>query len=239
MLTLIGTEHGDLMGSERLECLLEIVHPDILSVEFSPESLQMSENDAADVAQIVSEASKMGVRDTFVRFFYDLIAKHGLTGFEYTVSKSYVDRHKIPLILSDDPKLASACRNVKLDELRRAIIGLPTEVKIPIPTEEELVKDTDKNYEFAVSIIKGEIPFEQADRFIGNYRGVLIGRRDVYMEQIIRQTYTGQSNHQRSVLAHVCGFAHLLDDPKKETLYSRIRDLNPERRLLNRPEQAL
>ena len=72
---LIGTEHGDLKGSERLESLLEIVRPDILSVEFSLESLRLSQDDSADITKIISEARERGVSNTFIHFFEDLIAK--------------------------------------------------------------------------------------------------------------------------------------------------------------------
>ncbi len=233
---LIGTEHGDLKGSERLESLLEIVRPDILSVESSLESLRRSKNNPMDIVRMISEAKERGVSSNFIRFFDDLIAKHGLTDFEYTTSKSYADRHKIPLYLSDDPTLANACRKIKLDLLHRIILGLPANTDIPIPSEEELVRDTDKRYEFANDAINGEIPREQIDNFLDDYRGVLIGQRDTYMAERIRQISTG---HQKSLLVHTCGFAHLFDDLQNETLYSRIKDLNPERRLLYCPEPTV
>jgi hypothetical protein len=34
-------------------------------------------------------------------------------------------------------------------------------------------------------------------------------------------------------LAHIGGWVHLVDDPQGETLYSLIRDFQPERILLN------
>lgn len=39
-------------------------------------------------------------------------------------------------------------------------------------------------------------------------------------------------NSPNSMITHICGFAHLFDDSKNETLYSKIKDLNPERRLI-------
>ena len=224
---LIGTEHGDLKGSERLESLLEIVRPDILSVEFSLESLRLSQDDSADITKIISEARERGVSNTFIHFFEDLIAKQGLTDFGYTTSRSYADKHKIPLVLSDDPRLASACRVLKLDVLHRMISGLPANIELPAPSEEELIRDTDRYYEFAANVIKGAVPQAQVDRFLESHRGVLIGQRDVHMEQMIRLNY-----NPISVLVHICGFAHLFDDSKRETLYSRIKDLKPQRHLL-------
>src|SRR3989344_7671041 len=199
---LIGTEHGDLKGSGRLESLLESVHPDILSVEFSLESLQLSKNNPVDIAKIVSEAKERRVSSTFITFLGDLIAKHGLTDFEYTASKSYADKHNITLYLADNPELASACRNIKLDLLHKIILGLPANTEIPIPSEEQLINDTDKNYEFAVRAINREFPQTQLDKFLDGFRGILIGQRDTYMTQRIRQISTDSPD---SVLAHVCG----------------------------------
>ncbi len=230
---LIGTEHGDLKGSERLESLLKNVCPAIISVEFSSESLQLSKNNPGDIAQIVSKAKERGVSSTFIQFFGELIAKHGLTDFEYATSKAYSDAHNIQLYLLDDPTLAKACRNIKLNDLRRIIETLPANVEIPIPSEKELVRHTDKKYKFATRAINGKIPQNQLNEFLEGYRGVLIGQRDTYMAQRIRQISTDDPS---SVLVHICGFAHLFDDSRNETLYSKIKDLNPERHLIYRQE---
>ncbi len=52
--------------------------------------------------------------------------------------------------------------------------------------------------------------------------------RDNHMEHKITNLY-----NPKLKLVHVCGAAHFLDDLQGRTLYSKLKYLNPKRRLAN------
>ncbi len=55
------------------------------------------------------------------------------------------------------------------------------------------------------------------------------GHRDKKMEDFLRQKIAVYPN---ATIATVTGFSHILQDPRNVSLYCRIRDLNPKRRLI-------
>ena len=101
-LYLVGTFHCDLKGQNRLQKVLPILSPDIVSVEYDPESviylnrLEKCRQSAEEMEKVVADFCKKGnylpetVRQSIPNLF-----------FEYFAAKEYCKNNHKPLIFSD------------------------------------------------------------------------------------------------------------------------------------------
>ncbi|MEK6939289.1 MAG: hypothetical protein AABX31_01030 [Nanoarchaeota archaeon] len=101
-LHLVGTFHCDLQGQNRLQKLLSILSPDIVSVEYDPESvsqlnqLEKYKQSAEGMEIVIADFCKNGNYhpETVRRSIPNLY-------FEYFASKEYCKKNHKPLIFSD------------------------------------------------------------------------------------------------------------------------------------------
>lgn len=233
--TLIGTDHGDFKGQERLEGILTSISPDVIAVEMSDAELSFLETSAAKITRhYLNLAKKKRLPKEYLGFFTErLLNREVLLGYEYCASKHYCQEKDIPLVLIDDPESARAtfARNIKMSHRSfHQIPTLPEGMNVSIPSLEELNRETDNGYEYAQRLIGENVSESEVEGCIRKYRGTFVGARDSFMaakvQEIIKQYPTSR-------LTVVIGWMHILDDPKRETLYSMIRDLKPQRVLLH------
>jgi len=233
-IVLIGTDHGDWKGEQRLEETLASISPDIVAVEMSHEELSFLERSATKVTRhYINVAKKKRLPDDYVNFFTGvLLSREVLLGYEYCTAERYCQKRSIPFVLIDEPKSARVtfAQNIKQGHrLIHKLPSVPTGMHITVPSLEELNKDTDKEYKWASQLMEESAAKETIENLIAPYRGKFIGARDSYMEAAIRKA---TERYPTSRLAVIIGWMHMLDDPKQETLYARIKYLKPRRTLV-------
>jgi hypothetical protein len=91
-------------------------------------------------------------------------------------------------------------------------------------------RTADEGYGMARALLQADSLKPVVHDFLARRRGDEgIGRRDERMAGEIRRRL-GRRPGVR--LVHIGGWVHLIDDPLGETLFSRLADLQPDRRLL-------
>ena len=229
---LLGTSHGDTKGKERLHQSLDILLPEILTIEASPEVVEIRKKDRQLYDWLRQTLTEKQINQNFIDFFMSTLPKEGETQFEIAAAEDYASRTGIKLKYIDDPSMAEATKQEGLRHYRDLISRVPQGAVINVPTPEELQTANDRNYAFAAfGMTTPNSP--EVLKFLKTIRGSMIGKRDKYMEGEIRKEEDSEKR-----LVHIGGFAHMLDDPMSETLYSRIKNLRPERRLIYNPQEV-
>ena len=230
-LFLIGTVHRDPRGEERLGDLLAGLRPTALTLEMSPTAADYRRRRGQLLLQRLDRildrlARKEGyARQTLAERPAVVDIRRLLSfPFEYRASRSYADQAGIPFALIDLPEVsARKLRLVESDLITYR--NLRTLVRL-----EADGAGREESYSLARTLILGRAIPEVVISFLRRRRGEEgIGRRDALMAEEIRSRLAGESPGR---LAHVGGWVHMLDDPQRETLYSQLRDLEPERILL-------
>ena len=224
---LIGTVHGDPNGSERLKKKLLEINPDVLSIESSTESLRVLENNNAEIRKRISEMKVRDVSEKIINLFSSIASRYD---YESLVPKEYSETHNIPLYLSDFPEIKREGINKAFESLAELVKQLPPGMELPVPSQEDLTKKIEQVYNFGLALLEGRYSSKEVEGFLEPFRGNLIGQRDEYMGKGI----IGIVQEQKyGILAHVGGFVHMIEDQKGQTLYSRIKKLNPQRILIH------
>ncbi len=227
---LLGTVHRHPQGPSLLAAALVRLAPTILSLEMSPYARAFRRTRgrglAARLEAIVTElAREQGVPREALAGHRALVAIRDLLAlpFEYRVSAAYAARRGIALHLSDDSavsrtKLALVERELITPDNLRALLALPAD---ETPRE---------GYASARRLLRDDVPRELRQAFLAGRRGAEgIGPRDRRMAAVLRALC--RSGSGQTVL-HIGGWVHLIEDEQGETLYSLVRDLGPQRRLL-------
>ncbi len=232
---LVGIVHIDKKGRERLEDTLNSVSPDALAIEYSKRTEDYSRKIAEELENTINKLKRAGLSKSIMDFF---IASCGKELFEVNVPQEYSVANNIPLYLIDDPSLADTNADVLIRSFRDKISKIiknkdKLNQTFIIPTLEKEIVSIDAEYHFAIDALGGAISDRAIDEFLNPLREHFIGKRDEYMEKRIRKILA-EKQYERFTC--VLGYAHLLDDPRKETLYSRIKDMHLERKLIYRLE---
>ncbi len=233
--TLIGTDHGDFKGRERLEEMLTRISPDVVAVEMSDAELQFLEKSAAKATKhYLNVGKKKGLPKEHVDFFAEvMLNREALLGYEYCASEHYCQEKDIPIVLIDDPESAriTFAQKTKINhKLFHTLPSIQQDMQVPIPPVDDLNKDTDRFYEEASRLMENDATKEHIESYIAPYRLKFFGARDDYMAAKVRET---SAQYPTSMLVVVIGWMHMLDDPKGETLYSKIKNFKPQRLLLH------
>jgi hypothetical protein len=238
-LTLIGTVHRDPHGRKRLTALLEKLQPELLTLEMSPFALQYRQTRGQPQRMRLERILQRLARETgcslrrlqshpAVRDIYSLLA----LPYEYQAARCFANRAGIALELLDDSKISSR----KLERVESELITLRNlKILTSLPGAESLPQP--ESYATAQNLLGDPAAADVCRTFLNQRRGREgVGPRDLVMAERIRRLLEQTSARH---LAHIGGWVHLLDDPLGETLFSRLADLAPCRRLLVEPAQAL
>jgi len=230
-LTLVGTVHRDPRGHQNLSTLLEQLQPDLLTLEMSPYALHYRQNRgrplllrlerllerlAAETGRPVQELKTcQAVRDIFRLLTLP---------YEYCAARNYADRHGCRLELVDVAEISAL-------KLQRVETGLITyhNLKVLIALPEEEASQRQESYGTAQDLLLNNPAASVSAAFLRQRRGAEgVGPRDRAMAEQISRLLQAGSVH----LVHVGGWVHLLTDPLGETLFSRLGEFSPIRRLL-------
>lgn len=231
-LTLVGTVHRDPLGHQRLSTLLEQLQPDLLTLEMSRYALhyrnirgraqllrleRILERLAADIDRPLPELMTCQA----VSDIYKLLA----LPYEYRAAREYADQRRCRLELIDLAK-------VSLLKLKRVESGLISyrNLKILTALSEDILSQRLETYRTAQSLLLDDPEASVCAAFLHQRRGTEgVGPRDRAMAEQIRRLLQGIPGRH---LVHIGGWVHLLTDPRGETLFSRLGEFSPNRRLL-------
>lgn len=225
-LILIATRHDDyIKGPVKLMRVYKQIRPDMLLQEMSDVDLEfyhgMCGRVESDFRRLSDDSA--GV-DNFMFLFRSTL------GFEGMVNRTYAAARGIP-----NHKIDLPGRHIKFFEktesvMRQTIEGvMSSEGELDMKRwyssffedrdlPHEKVRETWEGYVADEGTPKGEQTLERVGE-ISCY-----GQADIYMESRIRELYDPEK-----VIAFPTGMLHALESMNGTTLYSRIKDLNPER----------
>lgn len=236
---LIGIRHSDRHGSRRLKSALEFEKPKILTFEGSADySLEEALN--TQNKKIIELFTMKNVSKKLIKEYLSMINQW--LAFEEKGCLRYARENNIPIYFIDEPIWRQEHKGEMESKLR---ITLSTISSLETKRIEKMIKkqigDTcqqdkrDDNYRLAHSIFNNksyskmneQIILEQID---DGLKSGMFGRRDENMAKEIRALAI---NNNGAKIVHIGGLAHLLEDEKGETLYSRLKEeFNPTRATL-------
>lgn len=230
-LVLIGTVHRDPLSETHLAGLLETLHPARLTLEMSPAALRFRQTRGVELnARLDALLQRLAAelrrpRETLehhpeVPGIRRLLA----LPYEYRVAAAWAQAAAIPLELIDQNEISWR----KLRRVERELVTLAN-LRTLLRLETEATTGEQEDYRLARALVLGNPLPQVVDDFLARRRGEEgIGSRDGAMAATLRRSWAGL---EEGCLVHIGGWVHLLDDPRGESLYSRLRDLGPERML--------
>ncbi|MBI4450870.1 hypothetical protein HY642_02760 [Candidatus Woesearchaeota archaeon] len=220
-MVLVGCLPHDLLGPERLRYTLARLQPDAISVPYDKESAAhvntRSWNDIDEFYALFQKRSLTQDRDwnNYVNHLLDS------DGFDYRVAAQFCQRADIPLILHPGASTFSAHFGNPMVECIKAT--LRTQKHPKAPCIDGLATQDEKQYETRRELLRDGPDTGMMD----SLEYVMDNELDTALANDLRKHVT-----KGKTLAHICDTASLLDDNKGRTLYSMLRDLNPERVLI-------
>ena len=220
---LIGTDHWDLNGEERLEGKLSEIAPDFIFVEGSEE---IDKGFVRSYSLFKRELEKI----VYYKDLRDIVLKScRIVGNEFRAVRKYSLDNSIKFEYFNDLDLKPYLNNERKKAKKEAELFRVMKYNQAIFTIKSNQMNTDKRWKRVKKYENKEAEYRLSNDLIFQSRGDGIGKRDKIMEFKIRnKAEEGDVNR----LVCVNGFVHVLNDSENRTLYSKIKDLNPKRAFL-------
>jgi len=231
-LTLIGTVHRDPQGHQRLSCLLDQLQPDLLTLEMSSYALHYRQTRGRQqllrlerfLERLAEETGRSLQELESCQAVCDIHKLLALP-YEYLAARDYAARRNCHLELLDLAEVSA----LKLKRAERGLISYRN-LKILTALPENNLSQSQESYRTAHSLLLKDPETSVCAAFLNQRRGAEgVGPRDRDMAEQIRRLLQGLPGRH---LAHIGGWVHLLADPLGETLFSRLSEFSPIRRLL-------
>jgi len=231
--TLIGTVHRDPRGAERLLAALRRLQPDCITLEMSAKAFAYRQVEArrqllrlegiltrlsAELERPVAELlSHPAIAD--IRTLLDF-------PFEYRAAKEYAAEVAVPLHLIDLSDVSAA----KLKRVESSLITYRN-LRVLVRLHPAAEKNGFEGYELARAMIVRDPGSAVRQAYLERRRGDEgIGPRDRWMaEQIGSLLADGGIGR----LVHIGGWVHMIEDERRETLFSLLARFDPVRELLD------
>jgi hypothetical protein len=220
---MIGINHNDQECPSRLEKYLEKIKPERILLEgsFSRYITQ----------KIYEECLKeeLSNRDINPKMAKLLLEEQVLIGYETRVAQSYCDRYLLaPLIYLND----SFDHRSKQDIEKMVKQSVDYFIEHYTPEEAQVLLDDVKEiFRSSYQLISDLLDTKEESsivQILPNHN-IHVGERDKIMERTLRRNVTEDPS---VTFATITGMAHLLINPKRNSFYCRVSDLNPKRKLL-------
>ena len=222
-ITLIGTNHGDPTGPSSLEKALRSETPDIITVESGPLLAQAVISGTLKKSMIrqLKKARKYGLREDVYEAIVAFTKKNH--SYEIVTSKRYATESGIPIHYIDHPETDRGPLEAANRPVRRESVGNMNSFSIDRFADEA-------NFWYEHTRRAFDDP-EHAQQILDRYSALLIPQldRDEVPAGHVRRLI---QDFPAAKVVHVGGCIHLLDDKKRRTLYSKIKELNPTRKVL-------
>lgn len=230
----IGTVHFDSFGKERLLKALRSERPDIVTVEATPKHVEYITggkllslyHDHVERLKALGLTKKEGVR-AFESSVLELMHYEAQAVIEYAAEVG------IPVVPIDDPGEFSRSLQKLRDNENRAYVSILNGGYDSL--RRMLGMNAESSYRSAQHLLRqGALPKEiefldaiREDFFLPHLPLI---HRDEYPHTKLREFAHAPSLK----VVHVCGFAHAFrSGPRKFTLWDKVEDLQPQRRLLS------
>ncbi|MDP3728893.1 MAG: hypothetical protein Q8R18_05595 [bacterium] len=224
----IGTIHSDPHGISHLRRALELESPDILSTECSQNVLVYLQS--SEYKNLRFNILKKMKRHGASPFLLNITRKKFFTfdNFEIFVPQEYASCKGIPLYFVDDP--------MQVEYIRKSFEEQYNDInKRSVKYRNAFFPQNFRNYDPYIEIRKlffrGILQEEEQLVYesLGHLKG-LSGRREEILAENLRKVCLVKEEEK---IVHVCGVGHLFRDPKhKETLFSKLEEFHPTRKLL-------
>jgi hypothetical protein len=227
-LVLVGTVHRDPEGHDKLLSLLHEEHPDCLTLEMSPYAVRYRRKNRVTLAKRILDTLHDLDRETSTRGFQDFLAHPAIQDtialidfpYEYMAASTFSESRKVPFHCIDRSdysleKISWIEKELITTENLRTLIDLDPN---------ECSQRTRQEYRLASMALH---PHGSVIRQPQNHGE--ISQRDRHMAGRIRKLLTRLRCRK---LMHIGGWEHLLDHGTNDTLFERLSDLRPRRRLL-------
>ena len=228
-LTLVGIVHRRPETAEALQALLQTLHPDELTLEMSPYAVHWRLGTAPRLLlrleRILARLSASeGIAPSDLENHPEVRGIRALLAFpeEFCAAARYAAPRGIPLHLVDLSTISAR----KLCRVEKELVTFRNlKVLTTLPEPPEAVE----GYATARRLLTADPLLVRA--FLAGRRGREgIGMRDRWMERALRRRLRQRPGIH---LVHIGGWVHLLEDPQKQTLFSRLEDLRPMRRVVD------
>lgn len=237
---LIAIAFPDGEGHKRLEKALHIEKPDVITIEDSEKRQRFLEDAIRlhfDYLIDVLKQKRLPQEDYSV--FKDFLNEYftNVINFSYNVSRNYSHPNEVPLILIDDPSQNNDSEEIireNLCDILDLIESIPESqnsleeeaIEFYINDQEDLYRKLEEYYQ---SCDDGNGLVAINSLKIDPNMPLILGPRDLYMADRLSEL-SKRYGHKKIV--HIGHWLHTLDDLNKETLYSKIKHLNPTRTTL-------
>lgn len=233
-LFLIGTVHRDSHGEQRLRQVLERLRPALVTVEMSPYAYQyrtlQSRPQLLRLERILERlAEELECPREHLENHPAIADIHEMLAlpFEYRAARAYASAAGAALELIDLSEISAP-------KLRRVESGLISyqNLKVLVRQPTETRPGGDEGYSTARQLLADDAVESLRRAFLNGKRGPEgIGPRDAAMAEAIARLLQLWPERR---LVHIGGWVHLVEDPQQETLFSRLADWEPARRLLHK-----
>ena len=228
-LVLVGTVHRDPGGHDKLLALLHEENPDCLTVEISPYAVRYRKKKRGPLAKRMFDTLHDLHRETSMRGFQDVLTHPAIQNafalidfpYEYMAASTFSRSRKVPFYCIDRSDYSAE----KITWIENELIT-PENLRTLIALDpKECSQRSRQEYRLASSALHPHgsvIRRHSPDRWE-------LSHRDRHMAGRIRKLLTRSKCRK---LMHIGGWEHLPDHGTRETLYERLSDLHPRRRLL-------
>lgn len=205
--------------------------PTILTLEITQTFVDNEENRGPD--PMVNSLIKNNAAEQIVSYFRELDL---MWNYEYKISKEYAQEKGIQLHLIDDA-VSDIHRSEQRIALKRNLEEMISEFEKMIPMLNlfpKIIEDLRKKNVSKTDSLYKIIKFAFGRQYEQLYSKSILepsrhvfGKRDETMAKKLKEF---AAENKDAKIVHIGGMAHLLDDEKGETLYSRLKEeFNPTR----------
>lgn len=220
---MIGVNHNDPKGPEKLKRRLELLTPDIVLVEGSESGYLAQEYWNRVLRETLDD------RDVDPELGAVLTDEQDLKQYEMRTARAYCESRGLP-----PPTFMNDYQNPATEPQIRFHIQTQVDHVRAHYTAEQARAELDALWEAVQELVQGfrsvmDTPEEsEYTRLLVNHvRNV--GEKDHVMEAALREAIAGGGIESA---ATITGFAHLINNPRRDSLYCRTTDLKPERHIL-------
>lgn len=223
---LIGTYHFDPNGPSRLKRTLEEIGPQLILLEGN----ELKDKGRQIYKRLVKSELELKKAD---RNLIEAVSEKGKTlGYEYEIALQFASLHQTSLDYFNDVVDYPNMHQNKV-EARGYVRSL---IKHKITARKILseIKDAERSSNQKWNSLKlvEETEKEKIFAYPDSSNGFSVAfnpKRDIIMKKVLRDH---DSSNRYNRIATITGFSHIVRDPDRRTLYSKIEDLHPTRKFL-------
>ena len=230
-LVLVGTVHHDPHGYDKLQRVLAVVQPDIITLELSPygrgfrtkHSRRLSQRILSRIPAVAGRSPcRYRSRDHLPAALEQLLATITFP-FEYRAVRDYAATRSVPFYCID---LSHVSRHKVRMLKTEALTGRNIKMLLTLP-DKELQDSVTMCYKRAAAVWREHQGCQRLPYLAGDPSAV---ERDEHMSRRLRNLC---KQLPKKTIVHIAGWEHCANSSGPSNLYGLLRDLCPQRILLD------